>query len=76
MSPRCPHLCVRPDSGKRRYVEDTFRDNARFDGEGLVMEVVVQDDTELGKLGYWTQAMCTDKPGGFDFVLTVGCGGD
>jgi len=65
---------VRPDSGKCRYVEDTFRENAQFDAEVLMAEVVVQDGKEVGKLRYWTQEMCRDKPGGFDFVLTVSCG--
>jgi len=67
-------IFMRPNSRKDRYVEDTFRENARFNGEGLMTEVAVQNGNDVGKLGYWTQQMCTDKPWVFDFVLTVRCG--
>ena len=51
------------------YVEQTLRDNKVFDAAGLLDK----NPSYQGRLKYWTNEMCTQKPQTFDIVLAVRC---
>ncbi|GAP89138.1 putative ATP-NAD kinase [Rosellinia necatrix] len=66
------------------YVEDTLRDNKRFDIPGLIEELRseyieggdMDHDTPTEALGrrirFWTEDMCRKRPHTFDFIITLG----
>ncbi|ORY15308.1 ATP-NAD kinase-like domain-containing protein [Clohesyomyces aquaticus] len=58
------------DSGYRVYVENTLGHNKIFDAEGLLN----QNPSFRGRLKFWTNKLCAEKPQTFDIVL--GLGGD
>lgn len=51
----------------RVYVEHTLADNKLFDANGLL----AANNSAKGRLRYWTNEMCAEKPGTFDIVLAV-----
>lgn len=51
------------------YVEETLRDNKKFDAQSLLRD----DGTSQSHcLQYWTNDMCRSNPQLFDFVVTLG----
>ena len=50
------------------YVEETLKDNHRFDAKGLV----AQEPSSEGRLKYWTNELCRKHPNTFDFIITLG----
>lgn len=55
------------DPNCRVYVEHTLEENKKFDAEGLH----AANSSFKGRLRYWTNEMCAEKPGTFDIVLAV-----
>lgn len=51
---------------KRSYVEQTLKDNNIFDAAGLL-----QEKEFGGRLKFWTNDMCAQRPQTFDIVLAV-----
>ncbi|KAA8914814.1 ATP-NAD kinase-like domain-containing protein, partial [Sphaerosporella brunnea] len=54
------------------YVQKDFETNPGFMGVEKEAALDIKADQPGGKLGYWTPEMCATRPGGFDFVLTLG----
>ena len=50
------------------YVEETLKDNHKFDAKGLIS----QDPSYERRLKYWTNELCAKHPHTFDLVVTVG----
>lgn len=50
------------------FVEDTLRENKKFNAEGLING----DDKKREKLKYWTVDLCRRQPHTFDIVLALG----
>lgn len=55
------------DSGYRVYVEHTLEDNKIFDKKGLLEK----NPSYEGRLKFWTNELCEQKPQTFDIVLAV-----
>lgn len=55
------------NSGYRVYVEHTLEDNKIFDKKGLLEK----DPSFDGRLKFWTDELCEQKPQTFDIVLAV-----
>lgn len=51
----------------RRYIEETLKDNIVFDAPGLLDS----NPAYKGRLKYWTNELCAEKPQTFDIVLAV-----
>lgn len=51
----------------RSYVENTLQDNKAFDAAGLLEK----NPSYRGRLKFWTNEMCAQKPHTFDIVLAV-----
>jgi NAD+ kinase len=49
------------------YVEQTMEDNKAFDAAGLLEK----NPSYQGRLKYWTNELCAQKPQTFDIVLAV-----
>jgi hypothetical protein len=49
------------------YVEKTMEDNKTFDAAGLLKK----NPSYEGRLKYWTNELCAQKPQTFDIVLAV-----
>lgn len=49
------------------YVEQTLEDNKIFDAAGLLEE----NPSFRGRLKFWTNELCAQKPETFDVVLAV-----
>ncbi|KAH7138769.1 ATP-NAD kinase-like domain-containing protein [Dendryphion nanum] len=56
------------ESGYRVYVEDTLEHNDKFDAAGLVEK----DTSYRGRLRFWNNKLCAEKPQTFDIVLALG----
>lgn len=56
------------ESHYRVYVEETLEDNKLFDGKGLLE----QNPSYRGRLKFWNNDLCAEKPQTFDIVLAVG----
>lgn len=54
----------------RRWVEDTMKDQEKFDAKGLIES----NPSFSGRIKYWNNELCEKNPGTFDIVL--GLGGD
>jgi NAD+ kinase len=52
---------------KSSYVEQTLEENKAFDAAGLLEKNPVYQ----GRLKYWTNELCAEKPQTFDIVLAV-----
>ncbi|KAB8343167.1 hypothetical protein FH972_022757 [Carpinus fangiana] len=50
------------------FVEETLRDNKRFDAKGLVEK----DENRKNRLKFWTNEDCAKRPHIFDIVLALG----
>ncbi|KAL5385120.1 hypothetical protein DPSP01_004932 [Paraphaeosphaeria sporulosa] len=55
------------DPGYRVYVEETLEHNKLFDAKSLL-----QKDSFEGRLKFWTNELCHDKPQTFDIALALG----
>ena len=55
------------DSGYRVYVEETLEKNKLFDAQGLLEK----NPGYKGRLRFWTNELCAEKPQTFDIVLAV-----
>jgi hypothetical protein len=53
---------------KHSYVEQTLEDNKLFDAKGLLEK----NPSYQGRLKFWTNELCAEKPETFDIVLAVG----
>ncbi|CCX14181.1 Similar to Uncharacterized kinase C1B1.02c; acc. no. O13863 [Pyronema omphalodes CBS 100304] len=60
------------ENGYNVYIEDSFKCKPQFGADALFRELEITPGKKAGNLGYWTPKMCTTKPGGFDFVITLG----
>lgn len=56
------------DSKYRVYVEDTLEHNKVFDADGLF----AKNPGYKGRLKFWTNELCAEKPQSFDIVLALG----
>lgn len=56
------------DSSCKVYVEDTLEDNKIFDAPDLI----ASDPSFTGRLKFWTNKLCAEKPQTFDIVLALG----
>jgi NAD+ kinase len=56
------------DSSYTVYVEQTLEDNKAFDAVGLLEK----NPAYKGRVKYWTDELCAEKPQTFDIVLAVG----
>jgi NAD+ kinase len=63
------------------YVENTLKENKRFNAEGLIADIEKEysgmalngDEKKLEKrLRYWNNDMCKTRPHTFDFIVTLG----
>lgn len=55
------------------YVEDTFKNNEKFDAPGLLKELAsLGAEGGEKRLKYWDNEMCRKRPHTFDFVVTLG----
>ncbi|KAJ8109727.1 hypothetical protein ONZ43_g6056 [Nemania bipapillata] len=63
------------------YIQDTFKDNKRFDLPGLVEELrseyieageLDEGETMGHRIRFWTEDMCWRRPHTFDFIITLG----
>jgi hypothetical protein len=59
--PRCVKLI------RHSYVEHTMEDSKSFDAAGLLEK----DASYQGRLKYWNDELCAQKPLTFDIVLAV-----
>ncbi|OAL05196.1 ATP-NAD kinase [Phaeosphaeriaceae sp. SRC1lsM3a] len=50
------------------YIEQTLKDNKIFDAAGLLEK----NPSYKGRLKYWTNELCAEKPQTFDIVLALG----
>lgn len=50
-----------------RYIEQTLKDNKIFDAAGLLEK----NPSYKGRLKYWSNELCAEKPQTFDIVLAV-----
>lgn len=57
------------DETYKVYVEDTLEHNKLFDAKGLLEK----NSSYAGRLRYWNNELCHDKPQTFDIVLAVSC---
>jgi NAD+ kinase len=55
------------DSDQNSYVEKTMEDNETFDAAGILKK----NPSFEGRLKYWTNELCAEKPQTFDIVLAV-----
>jgi NAD+ kinase len=55
------------ESNQNSYVEKTMEDNKTFDAAGLLKK----NPSYEGRLKYWTNELCAEKPQTFDIVLAV-----
>jgi NAD+ kinase len=55
------------DPNYRVYVEETLEHNKLFDAKGLLEK----DPSYQGRLKFWTNELCHDKPQTFDIALAV-----
>jgi hypothetical protein len=55
------------DSRYKVYVEETLSENKLFDAEGLLKK----NSGYEGRLKFWTNELCAEKPHTFDIVLAV-----
>ncbi|KAF3031995.1 hypothetical protein E8E12_000769 [Didymella heteroderae] len=56
------------DPGYRVYVEHTLEDNKIFDKKGMLQK----NPSYEGRLKFWTNELCDQKPQTFDIVLALG----
>ncbi|UPX15109.1 NAD(+) kinase [Ascochyta rabiei] len=56
------------DPGYNVYVEHTLEDNKIFDAKGLL----AKSPSNEGRLRFWTDELCEQKPQTFDIVLALG----
>ncbi|KAH7371285.1 ATP-NAD kinase-like domain-containing protein [Pyrenochaeta sp. MPI-SDFR-AT-0127] len=56
------------DANYKVYVENTLEDNKAFDAAGLLEK----NPSYRGRLKFWTNEMCAQKPHTFDIVLALG----
>ncbi|TAQ90610.1 hypothetical protein B7494_g1075 [Chlorociboria aeruginascens] len=55
------------------WVEDNLRDNKKFDSKGLLEELKKMSPNECdGRLRYWNNDICKNRPHTFDFIITLG----
>jgi hypothetical protein len=52
---------------RHSYIEETLKDNKIFDAAGLLEK----NSSCQGRLKFWTNEMCAQKPQTFDIVLAV-----
>lgn len=50
------------------YIESTLEDNKIFDATGLLEK----NPSYQGRLKWWTNELCAQKPQTFDIILAVG----
>jgi NAD+ kinase len=62
-----PHVTDTRKLTKYSYVEHTLEDNKTFDAPGLLEK----NTSFKGRLKYWTNELCAQKPQTFDIVLAV-----
>jgi NAD+ kinase len=55
------------DTSYTVYVENTLKDNKKFDAKSILEE----DPSYATRLRYWTAELCQHHPHTFDFVVTV-----